>query len=57
MPNGGYIKENGITVCPEHHLLVEAALAGCVVEAKYYPDALYNAIGSSKEKAMAKDGK
>lgn len=23
MPNGGYAKENGITLCPQHHMAAE----------------------------------
>ena len=27
MPNGGYVKENGITLCPVHHSIEEEDLA------------------------------
>lgn len=45
MPNGGYVMENGITVCPDCHLKAEAEEEG------YTPDILYKKIGSSHEKA------
>jgi 5-methylcytosine-specific restriction endonuclease McrA len=57
MPNGGYIIENGITVCPDHHLLCEKFHISGGVEWKpgYHPDDLYKKIGSSKELAIKID--
>ena len=43
LPNGGYVKENGISLCNDCHEIVEM-----------YPDDLYNIIGSSKELAIIK---
>lgn len=57
MPNGGYVKENGITVCKEVcHMKVEAYhLSGGVswVEG-LSPNHLYDMIKSSKEIAIKK---
>lgn len=52
MPNGGYVKENGITLCSIHHRFAEtfhntgAALEG------WHPDDLFKLIGSSQKKAI-----
>lgn len=48
MPNGGYILENGITVCSEHHILVEDAYWNNPSDPKYGPDALYKLIKDKK---------
>jgi 5-methylcytosine-specific restriction endonuclease McrA len=45
MPNGGYVKENGISLCPECHVSAEAEEDG------FAPQNLYEIIGSSVEKA------
>lgn len=54
MPNGGYVEENGITLCPECHRKAEVWHATdheeCVPG--YHPDALYEIIGSSAEEAV-----
>lgn len=55
MPNGGYVKLNGITLCPLHHLEAEKFH---ITEGKewvegMHPDDLYQKIGSSYEKAFA----
>lgn len=47
MPNGGYVKENGISVCPECHEAAEAEDPG------YEPSVLYEKIGSSHEAAIS----
>lgn len=54
MPNGGYVKENGISVCERHHLYCERFH---ITEGKewvdgFHPDDLYKIIGSSYEKAV-----
>lgn len=57
MPNGGYVKENGITVCKEEcHLMVEQfhICQGDWWEEGLHPDDLYKIIGSSKELAIKK---
>ncbi len=59
MPNGGYVKENGITLCSNED--------GCHLKAEkfhmsdnkewvkgYHPDDLYKLIGSSYEEAFLK---
>ena len=52
MPNGGYVKSNGITVCEEHHLLCEELHSIGLCEPEYHPDELYKMIGSSYEIAF-----
>jgi 5-methylcytosine-specific restriction endonuclease McrA len=54
MPNGGYVKENGITVCQECHKECETfhiTNGDNFVEGKH-PDDLYKLIGSSKDEAI-----
>lgn len=52
MPNGGYVKENGISLCPEcHEKAEEFHKTGKAVEG-YSPDDLYKKINSSYEKAV-----
>lgn len=47
MPNGGYVKENGISVCEDHHLLCEQFhIEGKVDDPKYHPNNLYHMVGS-----------
>jgi hypothetical protein len=46
MTNGGYVKENGISVCDDCHLLAENCAEG------FEPDILYEKIGSSYDEAM-----
>lgn len=56
MPNGGYVKENGISVCPKHHMECEQfhiTHGESWVPGKH-PDDLYKIIGSSKEIAIEK---
>ena len=53
MPNGGYVKENGISVCDDCHLKAEEFHStGTAVEG-FSPDDLYKKIGSSHEQAVA----
>lgn len=57
MPNGGYVKENGITVCKDEcHMEVEAfhISGGESWNEGLHPDDLYNKINSSKELAIQK---
>lgn len=55
MPNGGYVKENGITLCGTHHLEAETfhISGGTDWVKNMHPDDLYKLIGSSREKADA----
>jgi len=53
MPSGGYVKENGISVCDDCHLKAEEFWStGTPVEG-YSPDDLYRIIGSSHKQAIA----
>lgn len=49
MPNGGYVKENGITLCPIHHLKAEKwhMTNGRDCEDGMSPTDLYKKINSS----------
>ncbi len=49
MPNGGYVKENGITLCQTHHLMAEKyhITNGLEWEENMHPDELYLKINSS----------
>lgn len=53
MPNGGYVPENGITVCDDCHLKAEKfhCTAGEEWELGFHPNDLYGIIGSSKDVA------
>ena len=52
MPNGGYVVENGISVCGDCHELAEAFhKTGKAVEG-FSPEELYQIIDSSHEKAV-----
>lgn len=60
MPNGGYVKENGISLCKEDcHIKAEKFH---ITEGKdwsigMHPDDLYIIIGSSKEEAIKESNK
>jgi DNA-directed RNA polymerase subunit M/transcription elongation factor TFIIS len=54
MPDGGYVVENGITLCDECHLKAEMFHATGKSFPGYSPEDLYAAIGSSKELAVRK---
>ena len=57
MPNGGYVKENGITVCENLcHMKCEKyhISGGLEWEDGLHPDDLYQKIRSSKELAIEK---
>lgn len=49
MPNGGYVVENGISLCPSCHDLAEDFHRGASTKEGYYPDELYARIGSNKQ--------
>lgn len=56
-PNGGYVKDNGITVCQPCHLeceLFHQTNGEEWIEGKH-PNDLYRMIGSSLEEAKRKD--
>lgn len=54
MPNGGYVVENGISLCETCHSLAELWHATDHLEfvAGYQPDDLYRLIGSSHDMAV-----
>ena len=55
MPNGGYVKENGISLCKDDcHMKAEQfhITGGIEWEPGMHPDDLYKLIGSSKEEAI-----
>lgn len=54
MPNGGYVLENGITLCPEHHYQAEQfhISHGQTWLRGLHPSDLYARIGSSHEQAV-----
>lgn len=54
MPNGGYVKENGITLCPNHHEMAEVfhVTGGETWQDDMHPFDLYKKIGSSYELAV-----
>ncbi len=52
MPAGGYVKENGISLCPEHHELAEVFHSTGTAHPGFSPQDLYTLIGSSVESAL-----
>lgn len=54
MPNGGYVKENGISLCPKCHIEAEQfhISGGTAWVAGRSPNDLYKLINSSKERAI-----
>jgi len=53
MPNGGYVVENGISLCPDCHLKAEVyhQSGGWDWEKGFHPNSLYYLIGSTPEEA------
>lgn len=47
MPHGGYVAENGISLCHECHVKAEAFHSIGTTAPGYSPDELYQLIGSS----------
>jgi hypothetical protein len=52
MPNGGYVKENGITLCPAHHELAEVFHSTGTAHPGFAPEDLYLMVGSTYEQAV-----
>ncbi len=52
MPAGGYVKENGISLCSECHIKAEQFHSTGTSAPGYAPEDLYNKIGSNYEKAI-----
>lgn len=57
MPNGGYVKENGISLCPTCHEKAEVFHSTGVAVEGYAPDDLYKKINSTYEKAVEASNK
>ena len=51
MPHGGYVAENGISVCDECHIKAEGHWNGSSADPEFSPEKLYDLIGSSYETA------
>lgn len=56
MPNGGYVVENGITLCPIHHTMAEQfhSSGGLFCHEGFRPTDLYNKIKSGYNLAYKK---
>lgn len=53
MPGGGYVKENGISLCQEHIQMAEQQRLGDGIEGELFaPSQLYLKIGSNHDKAL-----
>lgn len=52
MPNGGYIRENGISLCPGCHEKAEVFHSTGTALPGWAPEDLYKMIGSSYEQAV-----
>lgn len=52
MPNGGYVKENGISLCPECHEKAEVFHSTGTALEGFAPEDLYKLINSNLEKAI-----
>lgn len=52
MPNGGYVKENGISLCPICHRKAEQYHINRTCEPGFHPDELYRLIRSSQVLAV-----
>lgn len=54
MPNGGYVISNGITLCPDHHMMAEEyhMTEGESCQPGMWPADLYKKIGSSYIQAV-----
>lgn len=51
MPNGGYVKENGISLCPTCHEKAEVFHSTGTALLGFAPNDLYSLVGSSYEQA------
>ena len=52
LPHGGYVKENGISLCTECHQKAEEFHSTGISYPGYSPDDLYQKINSNLEKAI-----
>ena len=53
MPNGGYVAENGISLCPGCHEKAEVFHSTGTATSGFAPEDLYKLIGSSYDQAIA----
>lgn len=53
MPNGGYVPENGITLCPACHVKAEMFHSSGESYEGYSPEDLYEVIGTTYDQAHA----
>ena len=51
MPAGGYVLENGISLCPEHHQLAEIFHSTGKAHLGFSPEDLYDLVGSNHYQA------
>lgn len=52
MPNGGYVPQNGISLCPECHERAEVFHSTGTAVPGFSPEDLYTMIGSSYDQAF-----
>ena len=52
MPNGGYVEENGVSLCPSCHRKAEEFHSTGTAAPGFNPDELYAKIGSSHRRAV-----
>jgi len=57
MPNGGYVKENGISLCPDCHQKAEIFHSTGTALEGFAPDDLYKKINSNYELAVEASNK
>ncbi len=57
LPNGGYVKENGISLCEECHKKAEEFHSTGISHPGYSPEDLYKKINSNYEKAVEESDK
>jgi hypothetical protein len=57
MPDGGYVVENGISLCPDCHKKAEDVYFYRDIDCGFTPSHLYALIGSSYVKAVNASGK
>lgn len=55
--NGGYVKENGVSLCDDCHAKAEVFHSTGIALLEFHPDDLYKLIGSTPEKAAIADKK
>jgi predicted restriction endonuclease len=52
LPNGGYVRENGISLCPTCHEKAEVFHSTGIAAEGYSPEDLYKKINSDLQKAI-----